>query len=119
MIHCFGLLHYIDKIVIYWPAYCFCIDRNYKRMNIYQQKWVQILQGADLPGWDVKTVDNGIYVEMPEVTDLKLIRDILPETLAALSLDIDDLPKSRLKFYFHNGFENFEYVLNPNSPSPL
>jgi hypothetical protein len=82
-------------------------------MSAYQQKWVDILQAANLPGWDIKTVDDGIYVEMPNVTDLKLIRDILPETLAALSLDIT-LPKSRLKFYFHNGYENFEYILNPN-----
>jgi len=82
-------------------------------MSAYQQKWLQILQGANLPGWDIKAVSDGIHVEMPHVTDLKLIRDILPETLAALSLDID-VPKSRLKFYFHNGFENFEYVLNPH-----
>jgi hypothetical protein len=31
-----------------------------------------------------------------------------------MSLDIN-LPKSRLKFIFHNGFENFEYVLNPDA----
>jgi len=83
-------------------------------MNAYQQKWVEILQNAGLPGWDVKAVSDGVYVEMPHVTDLKLIRDILPETLAALSLDID-VPKSRLKFHFHNGYEKFDYVLNPNS----
>ncbi len=82
-------------------------------MNLYQQKWLTILQSANLPGWDIKPLDEGIYVEMPHVTDLKLIRDILPETLAALSLDID-VPKSRLKFHFHNGYENFEYILNPN-----
>ena len=82
-------------------------------MNIYQQKWLDILRSANLPGWEIKAMDNDIYVEMPHVTDLKLIRDILPETLAALSLDIDT-PKSRLKFHFHNGYENFEYILNPN-----
>lgn len=82
-------------------------------MGAYQQKWVEILQNANLPGWDVKTVSDGIHVEMPAVTDLKLIRDILPETLAALSLDIN-VPKSRVKFHFHNGYENFEYVLNPH-----
>lgn len=82
-------------------------------MSAYQQKWLNILQNANLPGWDIKPTDDGIYVEMPHVTDLKLIRDILPETLAALSLDIDT-PKSRLKFQFHNGYENFEYILNPN-----
>jgi hypothetical protein len=82
-------------------------------MNAYQQKWINILQSANLPGWDIKEVNDGIYVEMPHVTDLKLIRDILPETLAALSLDIET-PKNRLKFHFHNGYENFDYILNPN-----
>jgi hypothetical protein len=82
-------------------------------MNTYQQKWIDILQSANLPGWDIKAVEDGIYVEMPHVTDLKLIRDILPETLAALSLDIE-VPKNRLKFHFHNGYENFQYILNPN-----
>lgn len=84
-------------------------------MSAYQQKWMEILQNANLPGWDVKAINDGIYVEMPDVTDLKLIRDILPETLAALSLDIEDVPKARLPFHFHNGYERFEYVLNPNS----
>jgi hypothetical protein len=85
-------------------------------MNLYQQKWLNILRNANLPGWDIKALDEGIYVEMPHVTDLKLIRDILPETLAALSLDIE-VPKTRLKFHFHNGYENFEYILNPNDRS--
>ncbi len=81
-------------------------------MNAYQQKWLDILQHANLPGWEIKAVEDGIYVEMPKVTDLKLIRDNLPEILAALSLDIE-IPKIRLKFHFHNGYENFEYILNP------
>jgi hypothetical protein len=97
-----------------WPAYCiwFLIIKTYA-MTTYQQKWLDILQNANLHGWEVKPTEDGIYVEMPNVTDLKLIRDILPETLAALSLDID-VPKSRLLFQFHNGYENFEYVLNPS-----
>ena len=82
-------------------------------MNPYQQKWLNLLQHANLPGWKIKALDDGIYVEMPSVTDLKLIRDNLPMTLAAMSLDIE-LPKSRLKFHFHNGYEDFEYILNPN-----
>lgn len=53
------------------------------------------------------------YIEMPSVTDLKVIRDNLPETLGAMSLDIS-LPKSRVKFIFHNGYENFDYILNPD-----
>lgn len=82
-------------------------------MNAYQQKWVDTLKNANLHGWKIKAQDNDIYVEMPSVTDLKLIRDNLPMTLAAITLDIN-VPKSRLKFHFHNGYENFEYVLNPN-----
>ena len=80
-------------------------------MGAYQQKWLEILRGADLPGWDVKAVDDSIYVEMPRATNLKLTRDILPETLAALSLDIN-VTRSRLKFHFYNGHEKFDYVLN-------
>ncbi|MDB5109761.1 MAG: hypothetical protein JWR67_875 [Mucilaginibacter sp.] len=83
-------------------------------MNAYQQKWLEIMQNANLPGWKVKALDNDIYIDMPSVTDLKIIRDNLPETLAAMSLDID-IPVSRLKFIFHNGFEKFEYILNPDS----
>ncbi len=81
-------------------------------MNTYQQKWLEILQEANLKGWTVKSAGDDIYIDMPHVTDLKLIKDNLPQTLAALSLDIT-IPKSRLKFIFHNGYENFEYILNP------
>ena len=81
-------------------------------MNAYQQKWVEMLQKANLQGWTVKAVDDDIYVDMPSVTDLKLIRDNVPQTLGLLSLDIT-LPKTRVKFIFHNGYENFEYILNP------
>lgn len=83
-------------------------------MNAYQQKWLEIMQNANLSGWKVKAMDNDIYIDMPSVTDLKLIRDNLPLTLGAMALDIN-LPKSRLKFIFHNGYENFEYVLNPDA----
>lgn len=81
-------------------------------MNAYQQKWLEMLQKANLHGWIVKAIDDDIYVDMPHITDLKLVRDNLPETLGLLSLDIA-IPKSRLKFIFHNGYENFEYILNP------
>ena len=83
-------------------------------MNPYQQKWIELLRNANVPGWKIEPQDNDIYIEMPHVTDLKLIRDNLPSTLGAMSLDIDE-PHERLKFIFHNGFENFEYLLNPNS----
>jgi hypothetical protein len=81
-------------------------------MNPYQQKWIEVLKSAHIPNWKIEAQDENIYIEMPHVTDLKLIRDNLPATLAAMSLDID-VPKERLKFIFHNGYENFEYLLNP------
>jgi hypothetical protein len=83
-------------------------------MNAYQQKWLDVLQGANITGWKIEARGEDIAVDMPQVTDLKLIRDNLPATLAAIALDIN-LPKERLKFLFHNGYENFEYVLNPDA----
>jgi hypothetical protein len=80
-------------------------------MNSYQQQWLKVLKSANLPGWKIEARDNDIYVEMPHVTDLKVIPDNLPTTLAAIALDIETA-KERLKFIFHNGYENFEYILN-------
>ena len=87
------------------------VDKPYN-MNPYQQKWIDLLKAANIPGWKIEPQDSDIYVEMFHVTDLKLIRDNLPSTLAAMSLDINE-PHQRLKFIFHNGHENFEYILNP------
>ena len=81
-------------------------------MNAYQQKWIDVLTNAHIRDWKIEARGEDIAIDMPHVTDLKLIRDNLPETLAAISLDIN-LPHERLKFIFHNGYENFEYVLNP------
>jgi len=81
-------------------------------MNPYQQKWIELLNGANIPGWKIEAQDEDIFIETPHITDLKLIRDNLPATLGAMALDID-LPKARVKFIFHNGYENFEYLLNP------
>jgi hypothetical protein len=47
-------------------------------MNAYQQKWLEILQNVNLSGWKVKAIGNDIYIDMPSITDLKLIRDNLP-----------------------------------------
>lgn len=82
-------------------------------MNPYQQKWIDLLRNANLPGWTIEPQGDDIYVEMPHVTDIKLIRDNIPSTLGAMSLDITE-PKERLKFIFHNGAEKFEYLLNPS-----
>jgi hypothetical protein len=94
------------------PTHLFPISKNTKLMNAYQQKWIDVLAAANIPGWKIEPIGEDVHIEMPHVTDLKLIRDNLPETLAAISLDIS-VPKERLKFLFHNGYENFEYVLNP------
>jgi len=82
-------------------------------MNLYQQKWIDLLNRAHLQGWKIMPQGDDIFIEMPHVTDIKLIRDNIPSTLAAMSLDITE-PKKRLKFIFHNGFEQFDYLLNPS-----
>jgi hypothetical protein len=81
-------------------------------MNTYQQKWIEVLKAANLKHWEIMPQGDDILITMPNVTDLKLIRDNLPEVIASLSLDIDE-HKERLKFIFHNNHENFEYTLNP------
>lgn len=58
-----------------------------------------------LPGWKIEAQGEDILIDMPHVTDLKLIRDNLPETLALMSLDIE-VPKERLKFIVPNGGMN-------------
>lgn len=73
-----------------------------------------MLQNANLRGWTIKPQGNDIYIDLPAIADLKLIRDNLPETLAAMALDID-IPHERLMIVFHNGHEHFEYVLNPDA----
>jgi hypothetical protein len=81
-------------------------------MNFYQQKWIDTLSAAHLQGWKITPQGEDIFIEMPNVTDIKVIRDNIPATLAAMSLDITEA-KHRLKFIFHNGYEQFEYLLNP------
>ena len=41
-------------------------------MNTYQQKWIDILHNANLPGWEITPVEDNILVVMPHVTDLKV-----------------------------------------------
>ena len=81
-------------------------------MSPYQQKWIEMLKAADLHDWKIEPSGHNILIEMPHVTDLKLIRDNLPEVIGSISLDID-APKERLQFIFKNGYESFEYLLNP------
>ncbi|MBS1525903.1 MAG: hypothetical protein JST19_09670 [Bacteroidetes bacterium] len=81
-------------------------------MNAYQQKWIDVLRAANLKDWKIEPLNDDIVVEMPHITDLKLIRDRVPEVIAAFSLDNNE-PKERLKFIFKNDVERFEYVINP------
>jgi len=83
-------------------------------MSAYQDKWVEVLEAAGLEGWKIEAVDDyDILVEMPNVSDLKIVRDNVPQVIAAFSLDID-VPKDRLRFIFKNGNEVFDYILNPS-----
>lgn len=81
-------------------------------MNFYQEKWIELFRNANLQGWKIEPQGDDIFIEMPNITDIKLIRDNIPSTIAAMSLDVTE-PKERLKFIFHNGHEQFEYLLNP------
>ena len=47
-------------------------------MNTYQQKWIDVLTNANIKDWKIEARNNDIFIEMPNVTDLKLIRDNLP-----------------------------------------
>ena len=82
-------------------------------MNVYQQKWLDILHHASLPGWEITAQGEDILVVMPHITDLKVIKDNLPTIIGQLSLDIEE-PKQRLRFIIKNGYEEFDYVINPN-----
>ena len=81
-------------------------------MNAYQQKWIEMLKAANLREWEINPLGEDIEIELPHITDLKLLRDNLSEVLGSLSLDIHE-SKERLQFIFKNGHENFEYLLNP------
>lgn len=81
-------------------------------MNAYQQKWVQLFQDAHIADWKVKAQVGDIEIFVPGDVGLKIVRDNLPQTIAAMPLDII-IPKHRLKFILHNGHANTGYILNP------
>lgn len=81
-------------------------------MNAYQEKWIDLFQGAHIPNWQIKASGNDIEIQVPPNIDLKIVRDNFPETVAAMSLDIT-VPKERLRFILYNGQTNTEYILNP------
>jgi hypothetical protein len=47
-------------------------------INPYQQKWIEVLKNAHFPNWKIEAQDENIYIELPHITDLKVIRDNLP-----------------------------------------
>lgn len=81
-------------------------------MNAYQEKWIEMFQGANIPNWQVKARGEDVEIRVPENVDLKILRDNFPETVAAMSLDIA-IPKQRVRFVLHNGHADTEYILNP------
>ncbi|RYE11835.1 MAG: hypothetical protein EOP44_00300 [Sphingobacteriaceae bacterium] len=81
-------------------------------MNAYQEKWIEMFRGANIPDWQIKSRGEDVEIKVPEHTDLKVLRDNFPETVAAMSLDIT-IPKQRVRFVLHNGKTDTEYILNP------
>lgn len=82
-------------------------------MNAYQQKWIDILQAANVPGWKINARDEQIEIQVPDNRSIRELANNLETVVAELSLDID-LPKERLKFVVKNSREEVDYVLNPN-----
>jgi len=82
-------------------------------MNIYQEKWIEILTHANVRDWKISPEGNDILVNVPPTHSVSTIMENLPDVLATLSLDIN-LPKERLKFILKNGKEVHEYVINPD-----
>lgn len=81
-------------------------------MNAYQEKWIEMFQGAQIPNWQVKAKGEDVEIKVPINVDLKILRDDFPEAVAAMSLDIN-IPKQRVRFVLHNGKADTEYILNP------
>ncbi len=82
-------------------------------MNAYQQKWIEVLQNAHVPNWEINDQDNDILIRVPDNHNIKELADNLETVLAEVSLDIT-LPKERLKFIIRNSREVVDYVLNPD-----
>lgn len=82
-------------------------------MNAYQQKWIEVLQHANVPNWTIAGQGDDILIRVPDNHNIKELADNLELVLAEVSLDIT-LPKERLKFIIMNSREMVDYVLNPN-----
>ncbi|WP_158828291.1 hypothetical protein [Mucilaginibacter lacusdianchii] len=81
-------------------------------MNAYQQKWIDVLNNAQIKDWKISAKGDDILIDLPLSTHVSTIMENLPDVVATLSLDIT-LPKERLKFILRNGAETHEYLLNP------
>jgi len=82
-------------------------------MNAYQQKWIEVLQHANVPNWTINGHGDDILIHVPDNRPIKELADNLETVLAEISLDIT-LPKERLKFIIQNSRETVDYTLNPN-----
>jgi len=82
-------------------------------MNAYQQKWIEVLQHANVPGWEINAQEDDILIHVPDNHSIKELANNLEIVLAEISLDIT-LPKERLKFIIRNFREEVDYVLNPD-----
>jgi hypothetical protein len=82
-------------------------------MNAYQQKWIEVLQHANIPQWEINVEDGDILIHTPDNRSIKELADNLEAVLAEISLDIT-LPKERLRFVIRNSREELDYVLNPD-----
>ena len=83
-------------------------------MNAYQQKWIEVLQHANVPNWKISDQGNDILIRVPDSHNIKEFATNLETVLAEISLDIT-LPKERLKFIVRNSLEMVDYVLNPGA----
>ncbi len=81
-------------------------------MNAYQEKWIEVLNNANIKDWKIKPVDDDILVDLPESSHVPTNMENLPDVIATLALDMN-LPAERLKFILRHVGEKHEYILNP------
>lgn len=81
-------------------------------MNAYQQKWIDVLNAAQVKDWKIKPLEDDILVDLPSGSNVSTIMENLPDVIATLSLDIAETPE-RLKFILRHAGEHHEYILNP------
>lgn len=81
-------------------------------MNAYQEKWIAVLNNAQVKDWKVSAAGDDIMIDLPSSQHLNTIRENLPDVMATMALDIT-LPPERLKIIMRHGGERHEYVINP------